>query len=50
MEWINLVGFFLVVTTTLIGFVSYVVACSPYRIGDADEEEGSDVVNSTEAA
>jgi hypothetical protein len=42
MEWVNLVGFILVVVTTLIGIASYVAACSPYRIDHADKKKGND--------
>lgn len=44
MEWINLIGFALSVSTIIVGLGSFIVACGSYKTGSADKvadrEEG----------
>lgn len=36
MEWVNLVGFFLAVSTTLVGLGSFIMTCRSYEIDPAN--------------
>lgn len=37
MEWVNMVGFLLALSATLVGFGSFVATCGSYEIDSANE-------------
>ncbi|MEK7306566.1 MAG: hypothetical protein AAB014_02905 [Nitrospirota bacterium] len=46
MEWVNLIGFFLVVSATLVGLGSFVATCGNYKseyAGEVSEYEEEDI-------